>query len=209
MHLSKIRKINPENPEPSIIAEAVAVIKEGGVVVFPTRCLYGLGADAMNPDAVERVFEIKQRPDNKPILVLINSREQLEMLVKKIPPDAAALMDAFWPGRVTLVFEARDSAGTGKIGVRLAGHLAAAALIKESGCPITGTSANLSGSPGCFRLSDLDAPVAGQVDLILDAGRLRGGTGSTVVDVTAKTSRILREGEVTPAQILGLLDGQA
>ena len=211
----RIKKINLREPEPQIVAEAVAVIKEGGVVVFPTRCLYGLGADAMNPDAVERVFEIKQRPDNKPILVLINSREQLEMLVKKIPPDAAALMDAFWPGRVTLVFEARDSlparlaAGTGKIGVRLAGHPAADALIKESGCPITGTSANLSGSPGCFRLSDLDAPVAGQVDLILDAGRLRGGTGSTVVDVTAKPSRILREGEVTPAQILGLLDGQA
>jgi len=207
MHLSIIRKINPGEPEPQIIAEAVAVIKNGGVVVFPTRCLYGLGADAMNPDAVERVFEIKQRPDNKPILVLINSREQLETLVKKIPPAAAALIDTFWPGRVTLVFEARDSlsarlaAGTGKIGVRFAGHPAAAALIKESGCPITGTSANLSGSPGCFRLSDLDAPVAEQVDLILDAGRLRGGTGSTVVDVTGKKMRILREGEVTAEEI--------
>ena len=215
MHPSIIRKINPKEPEPQIIAEASALIKKGGVVVFPTRCLYGLAADAMNPDAVERIFEVKQRPQHNPIPVLIDSKNQLEKLVEKIPPYAEAIMAAFWPGRVTLVFAARNSlpvrltAQTGKIGVRLAGHPVAAALAKQSECPISGTSANISGSPGCYRLPDLDAQIAGQVDLILDAGRLQGGVGSTVVDVTEEPPRILREGVVTTDQILGLSDGQA
>ena len=212
MRPSIIRKINPRDPEPEIIAEAAAIIKKGGVVVFPTRCLYGLAADAMNPVAVERIFEIKHRPQHNPILVLIDSRSQLEMLVEKIPPAADAMMTAFWPGRVTLVLEARNSlpvrltAQTGKIGVRLAGHPVAAALIQQSGCPITGTSATRSGTPGCYRLSELDPSVAGQVDLILDAGELRGGVGSTVVDVTGQKPRILREGEVGAAEILRALD---
>ena len=121
----QIKRINPKEPEQEIIAEAVGVIRRGGVIVFPTRCLYGLGADALNPNAVERIFEIKQRPQNNPILVLIHSKKQLEMLVEKIPPDAVAIMEGFWPGQVTLVFDARDTlpglltAQTGKIGVRL------------------------------------------------------------------------------------------
>ena len=207
MHPSIIRKINPKEPEPQIIAEASAVIKKGGVVVFPTRCLYGLAADATNPDAVERIFEVKQRPQHNPIPVLIDSKNQLEKLVEKIPPYAEAIMAAFWPGRVTLVFAARNSlpvrltAQTGKIGVRLAGHPVAAALAKQSECPISGTSANISGSPGCYRLPDLDAQIAGQVDLILNAGRLQGGVGSTVVDVTEEPPRILREGVVTTDEI--------
>jgi L-threonylcarbamoyladenylate synthase len=209
MRPSIIRKINSQKPETEIIKEAAAVIKQGGVIVFPTRCLYGLGADAMNPDAVERIIEIKQRPQDNPILVLIDSDNQLEMLVEKIPPAADAIMEAFWPGRVTLVFDARDTlpdsltAQTGKIGVRLPGHPVAAAMVRQVKGPLTGTSANLSGRPGCYRLPDLDPQIAGQVDLVLDAGTLQGGVGSTVVDVTGEPPRILREGQVTAGQILG------
>ncbi len=209
MRPSIIRKINSQKPETEIIKEAAAVIKQGGVIVFPTRCLYGLGADAMNTDAVERIIEIKQRPQDNPILVLIDSDNQLEMLVEKIPPAADAIMEAFWPGRVTLVFDARDTlpdslnAQSGKIGVRLPGHPVAAAMVRQVKGPLTGTSANLSGRPGCYRLPDLDPQIAGQVDLVLDAGTLQGGVGSTVVDVTEEPPRILREGEVTASQILG------
>jgi L-threonylcarbamoyladenylate synthase len=205
----RIKKINPKVPEPESLAAAAAVIKQGGVIVFPTRCLYGLGADAMNPDAVERIIEIKQRPQDNPILVLIDSDNQLEMLVEKIPPAADAIMEAFWPGRVTLVFDAREplpdslTAQTGKIGVRLPGHPVAAAMVRQVKGPLTGTSANLSGRPGCYRLPDLDPQIAGQVDLVLDAGTLQGGVGSTVVDVTGEPPRILREGQVTAGQILG------
>jgi L-threonylcarbamoyladenylate synthase len=118
-------------------------------------------------------------------------------------------MEAFWPGRVTLVFDARDTlpdsltAQSGKIGVRLPGHPVAAAMVRQVKGPLTGTSANLSGRPGCYRLPDLDPQIAGQVDLVLDAGTLQGGVGSTVVDVTGEPPRILREGQVTAGQILG------
>jgi L-threonylcarbamoyladenylate synthase len=210
---SQIKKIDPHHPEPELIKEAAGVIKQGGVIVFPTRCLYGLGADAMNPGAVERIIEIKQRPQDNPILILIHSKKLLEMLVEKFPPAAAAIMAAFWPGRVTLVFDARETlpgsltAQTGKIGVRLPGHPVAAAILREVKGPVTGTSANLSGRPGCNRLSDMGSQIAGRVDLVLDAGTLQGGVGSTVVDVTEEPPRILREGQVTAGQILGSLNG--
>ena len=211
MRLSIIRKINSRKPEPEIIAEAAAIIKKGGVVVFPTRCLYGLGADALDPHAVEKIIKIKQRPADNPILVLIDCRRQLDSLVVNISPVAMAIMDTFWPGRVTLVFEAGDTlsnrltAHTGKIGVRLAGHPVASALIKQVGSPVTGTSANLSGKPGCRQIQYLDPPIAKRVDLVLDAGMLEGGVGSTVVDVTEDRPQILREGQVTAEQILRIL----
>ena len=210
----KIKKINPTHPEPEIIKEAATIIQRGGVVVFPTRCLYGLGADAMNPNAVERIIEIKQRPQDNPILVLIHSKKQLGKLVEKIPPNADVIMEGFWPGKVTLVFEARDilpgllTAQTGKIGVRLPGHPAASALLRQVKGPVTGTSANLSGHPGCKRVADMDGQIVERADLVLDAGTLQGGVGSTVVDVTVEPPRILREGQVTTAQIMGALNRQ-
>jgi L-threonylcarbamoyladenylate synthase len=203
-----IKKIDPVQPEIEIIAEAAAVIKQGGVIAFPTRCLYGLGVDAFNPEAVERVISIKQRSEQNPILVLIDSEKQMESLVTQIPPAADTIMEAFWPGRVTLVFEARKSlpdqltAQTGKIGVRLPGHPAAFSLVKHVKGPLTGTSANLSGRAGCHRAQDLEPQIAGQLDLILDAGTLMGGVGSTVVDVTVDPPRILREGQVAANDIL-------
>jgi L-threonylcarbamoyladenylate synthase len=208
MRPSIVRKINSQEPEAEIINQAATIIRQGGVVAFPTRCLYGLGADALNPDAVERIVKIKQRPQDQPILVLIDNRTQLEILVTHIPPAAETIMAAFWPGRVTIVFEATDilppilTARTGKIGVRLPGHPVASALVKHVQVPITGTSANLSGQPGCQRLQDLDLRVAGQLNLVLDAGALKGGIGSTVVDVTVDPPRILREGKVTAKEVM-------
>ena len=203
-----IQKINPENPEADIIQHAAAVIKKGGVVAFPTRCLYGLGADPFNPEAVDRIFKIKQRPAAKPILLLIDDPARLAPLVSRITASAADIMKRFWPGRVTLVFEASDRvpddlmAGTGKIGIRLAGHPVAAELARAVAAPITGTSANLSGQPGCHRIEDLPPAVIEQLDLILDAGPLRGGRGSTVVEVTGDIPRVLREGVVSKKEIL-------
>ena len=209
----KIKKIDPQDPDPELIREAAGVIKQGGVIVFPTRCLYGLGADAMNPGAVERVIEIKQRPQDNPILVLIHSKKQRELLVEKFPPAATAIIAAFWPGRVTLVFDARETlpglltAQTGKIGVRLPGHPVAAAILREVKGPVTGTSANISGRPGYNRLTGMSPQITGRVDLVLDAGTLQGGVGSTVVDVTEEPPRILREGQVTAGEIMGSLNG--
>ncbi|MCU0590518.1 MAG: L-threonylcarbamoyladenylate synthase, partial [Desulfobacterales bacterium] len=152
-------RINPRSPEPEAIARAAEVIRSGGVVCFPTRCLYGLGANALDPAAVERVFEIKQRPADMPLLVLIGRSAQLTELAERVPPMAQSLMDRFWPGRLTLVMEARPhipvrlTAGTGKIGIRLAAHPVARALVEALERPITGTSANLSGASGCRQIA--------------------------------------------------------
>jgi L-threonylcarbamoyladenylate synthase len=197
-----------DNPAPEAINKAASIIRAGGVITFPTRCLYGLGADAFNTEAVRRIFKIKQRSERKPVLILINDMSQLERLVRRIPAVAVDIMRSFWPGAVTLVFEAADAippvltGGSGKIGIRLPGHPVAFALVKAVAGPVTGTSANLSGEPGCSRIEDLAPQVARQLDLILNAGPLKGGSGSTVVDVTAGKPAILREGEISAAEIM-------
>lgn len=210
----KVRKINCANPETGIIAEAARIIRNGGVVVFPTRSLYGLGADAFNAKAVNRIFHIKQRPVNKPILVLIKDKDELERLAVLVPSAATAIMERFWPGRVSIVFQAKEglavnlTAGTNKIGIRLPGHNIAYKLVKAADSPITGTSANLSGSAGCFQINDLDEKIVDSVDLILDAGPLKGGAGSTIVDVTGEAPLILRQGELPAKDIFNVIDRQ-
>ena len=206
----KIRKIDPVNPESDIISEGARIIRHGGVVAFPTLNLYGIGADALNPDAVDRVFETKERPLHKPILVLIKDRNQVEMFARSVPPAGERIMDRLWPGGITLVFEAKKTlpvnltAGSGKIGVRLTRHPVALALIKDSGTPITGTSANLSGEAGCSKIIDLSPSVANKLDLIIDSGQLEKGSGSTVVDVTVFPPVILRQGSVLEKEIFSV-----
>ncbi|UCD80736.1 MAG: threonylcarbamoyl-AMP synthase [Desulfobacterales bacterium] len=209
---SKIVQVDPQRPAPKTIMKAASVVRSGGVIAFPTRCLYGLGADAFNTEAVRRIFSIKQRPDVKPVLILIADVSQLDRLVKNVTEVAADIMRKFWPGEVTLVFEAGDvvppvlTGGSGKIGIRLPGHPVASALVKAVAGPVTGTSANLSGDPGCHRIEDLVPQVARQLDLILNAGPLKGGSGSTVVDVTAGKPRILREGTISADEIMNLVE---
>ena len=211
MNSSNIVKIvDPEHPDPKAITKAAAKMTAGGVIAFPTCCLYGLGADAFNAGAVDRIYEIKQRPAQKPILILIDHRRQLKRLIRHESKTASRIMDHFWPGKVTLVFEALSvvpeylTAGTGKIGIRQPRHPVAAALVKAFEGPVTGTSANLSGGSGCHQIADLDPRVVRKLDLILDAGPLKGGSGSTVVDVTGKTPRVLRQGEVSLQDILSI-----
>ena len=195
-----------------MIIEAVRIIKQGGIVSFPTRCLYGLGANPFDTKAVNRIFEIKQRSFEKPILVLVRNQNDLADLVKFIPPVAVRMMKSIWPGRISLVFEARDTlppnltANTGKIGIRMPEHRVAAALVEAFAGPITGTSANLSGDIGANQSPDLNSQIADSLDLMLDAGRLKGGIGSTVVDVTTDPPRILREGEVSAAEIFEVIE---
>ena len=211
MHFLNLRQINPEFPEEGIIKEAAGLIQKGGIVVFPTSSLYGLAADAFNPDAIEKLFGIKGRSHHKAILVMISEITELESLVKSVPPEAYRLMQHFWPGGLTLVLEAKVelplalTAGSGKIGVRLCKHPVAVALAKAAGSPITGTSANISGTGGCDRISRLDTRIAENADLILDAGVLKGGTGSTIADMTDGFPKILRDGTVPGRDILAVV----
>lgn len=210
----KVRRIDPGQPCPDAIAEAARIVCSGGVVVFPTTSLYGLAADACNPAAVEKVFAIKQRPASKPILILVPDIRNIQNLVHDIPLAAERVMTALWPGKLTLIFKAGKgltpglTAGTGKIGIRLPVYPVARLLVHAAGRAITATSANISGQTGCSRISDLDPDVAAAVDLILDAGPLEGGAGSTILDVSLDPPVILREGSIPANRIFSLLKNQ-
>ena len=206
--MPQIHNISPEHPRPGIIHAAAAVIRNSGVVIMPTRGLYGLGGEALNASVVGRIFNIKSRPMKKPLLVLISRLEMLTNIVADIPPLASFLMEAFWPGKMTLVMEGRKDlpdglcSDTNRVGVRLVAHPVAAALVDAVGRPMTGTSANLSGSNGCADIGAIDNEVTASVDMVLNAGPLEGGPGSTVVDVTGQTPEILREGAVKASEVM-------
>jgi len=198
----RIRRIDGSQPGQDAILEAAGIICSGGVVVFPTTSLYGLAADASDPVAIEKVFAIKQRPLNKPILILVPDVRDIRSLVQEIPPAVERIMTALWPGNLTLIFKSGSAlspiltAGTGKIGIRLPVFPVARRLVRAAGRPITATSANISGQTGCSQIADLDSSVSAAVDLILDAGPLKGGAGSTILDVSQYPPVLLREGAI-------------
>lgn len=208
---ARISRIDARFPDPAVIEAAAGCIRSGGLVIFPTRSLYGLGADALNPDAVDRVFAAKNRPAKNPVSILISSRDLLENFVAEIPDAARRVMDQFWPGGITLVFRAAPglpknlAANTGTIGIRLPAHPAAAALVRAAGTPVTATSANISNAPGARRVSEISDPVARAAGMILDAGPLAAGSGSTILDVTCDPPVILRQGAVSEARLQDLL----
>jgi L-threonylcarbamoyladenylate synthase len=198
---ANIIPIDPRGFLSETIERAADCIRQDGVVIFPTSGLYGIGAHALSETAVRRVYAVKSRPAHKPLLVLLPTIEALDKVVQSVPGYARALM-RLWPGGVTLIFEAADTlpaaltGGTGKIGVRLPVHPVARALTRRFGGPITGTSANVSGMPAPHRVMDIDAALSRQVDMVLDAGTLGGGPGSTIVDVSCWPVRTIREGAV-------------
>jgi L-threonylcarbamoyladenylate synthase len=178
--------------------EAAAAIRSGGLVVYPTETVYGLGADALNPDAVEAVFDAKQRPRNKPLSFAFPDWEAALDYVE-VDETERAFMREFLPGPVTVVCEKTDdvpdalTAGSDRVGVRVPDHEVALALC-ERVAPVTATSANISGTPSVTDPADLDPEFVERVDAVVDAGETPGGTGSTVVDVAS--GDILREGAV-------------
>jgi len=207
----EIAAIDPVNPESDIIAKAGKIIQDNGVVIFPAQCLYGVAANALNKKAVEKVFHLKQRSLNNPILILISNKNILLDLVTTISESAIKLMNAFWPGNLTLVFEAKDhisqllTANTGKIGIRIPVHPVAKALVESVKLPITGSSANLSGDKGCSRADKLVPSIIDHADLVIDAGILKGGAGSTIVDTSESNINILREGRISMKEINKIL----
>jgi L-threonylcarbamoyladenylate synthase len=207
----EILRVDPESPDEDTIGKAAELIRMGGLVVFPTSSFYGLGTSALSAEAVNKVFRVKRRDRRNPVLILIASLAELDPLVRFIPKPATQLMEAFWPGSLTLVFQAESllpsnlTGDTQKIGIRLASHAVACSLVRAVGNPITGTSANISGQGGCSAVARLDQHIRDQVDLVLDAGSLPGGAGSTVVDVTVEPPKVLREGAIGAEKIQTVL----
>ena len=210
--MTLLLKIDPGKPDAKKLAEAVRVLREGGVVAFPTETFYGLGADARNETAVEKIFRIKGRNFRNPLSVIVANDRDVIPLVEEIPAAAKILMQTFWPGPLTLVFRASSSvlprltANTGKIGIRVSSHPLARLLAGGLGGPLTATSANLSGGPEC---SSADAVIRALGELpgsVIDGGETPRGAGSTILDVTIFPPRILREGAISGDFILNALN---
>ena len=193
--------------DPESIRFAAEIIRSGGLVAFPTETVYGLGCDALNPDAVARVFEVKQRPSFDPLIVHIAARASLDLLVQAISLGDHRLMDAFWPGPLTVVMPKRESvpdivtAGLSTIAIRMPAHPVAQALIRKADVPIAAPSANPFGyvSPTCAQ-HVLDG-LGDRVDLILDGGPCPIGVESTIVAMNGTWPELLRPGSITLAEI--------
>ncbi len=193
---------------PEALARAGALIRSGALVAFPTETVYGLGANALDADAVKRIFEAKGRPGDNPLIVHISAVEQLRPLISVEPsPMARALMDACWPGPMTLIFPKSEivppavTAGLDTVAVRFPAHPAARALIDVARRPVAAPSANRSGRPSPTTAAHVLADMDGRIPMILDGGPCAVGLESTVIDMTGDVPRILRPGGVTPEMI--------
>ena len=186
---------------------AVAALGRGDVIVFPTETLYGLGADALNFAAVEKIFQLKGRDPSNPFPVLVSDRSMLNSLVSNIPPLAEKLMQRFWPGPLTLVLPARENIprplvnSTGGIGVRISSQPICNEIISMLGRPITATSANPAGQPGAQTLAQARDYFSGKIGIFIDGGELNSKTGSTVAAVTENKITIIRAGEISKDEL--------
>jgi L-threonylcarbamoyladenylate synthase len=189
------------------IDHAVRVLKSGGLVAFPTETVYGLGARLSDKKAIRKIFEIKGRPSDNPLIVHIHDKKQLKLLAQEIPDLAKKLMEQFWPGPLTFVLKKTTAvpscatAGLKTVAIRMPSHPIAYRLLKELNEPIAAPSANRSGRPSTTRYKDVCKELGDRVESILDGGKTKFGLESTVLDVTVHPFRILRPGSVTAEEL--------
>jgi len=189
------------------IDEAVEAFRRGGVIAYPTETFYALGADPFNAEAVKKVFALKGRPAKNPVSVIVKDREMLARVAASVPEAAYRLMERFWPGPLTIIFDALPSvpalltAGTGSIGARVSSSPLSQKLTSVLDSPITATSANPSGKAPALTAERVIEYFDGLIDVIIDGGTLKGRLGSTIVDVTGDGIKILREGEIPSEEI--------
>ena len=195
---TEVIKIDPENVDQEKIEQAAGIIRKGGIVAFPTETVYGLGADFLNKQAVDRIFKVKKRPKGKPLTVQIQDISSLKELACDIPAFAYQLMNRFWPGPLTLVLRAKEK---GTIGVRIPDNRIARSLIKASQTPLVVPSANLSGEPAAQTADEVLQTFDGLIEMVIDAGRVELGVASTVADLSVSPYRILRKGAICQKDI--------
>ncbi|MCS5695496.1 L-threonylcarbamoyladenylate synthase [Desulfofundulus thermocisternus] len=200
-------QVDPVEPRFEIIGRAGMILRRGGLVAFPTETVYGLGASALDGRAVRRIFEVKGRPPDNPLIVHVAGRGMLRPLVRSWPATAEKLVAAFWPGPLTLVLPAAPgvprevTAGLDTVGIRMPAHPVALALIASAGIPVAAPSANLSGRPSPTTAGHVLQDLNGRIDAILDAGPAGVGVESTVLDLVADVPVILRPGGITPEEL--------
>jgi L-threonylcarbamoyladenylate synthase len=201
--MTEIIKVNPQKPENVIIRKAADIIKKNGLVAFPTETVYGLGANALNSDAVKKIFFAKERPIDNPLIIHIANKDDIYTLAKNIPKETNNLIRKFFPGPLTIVLEKKSivpnetTAKLSTVAIRMPKNRIAIDLIQASQTPIAAPSANRAGRPSPTRAEHVFQDLKEKVDLILDGGPTKLGLESTVVDLTVETPQILRPGSVT------------
>jgi L-threonylcarbamoyladenylate synthase len=193
-------KVDPEKPQIDAIRIAAKVIRSGGLVAFPTETVYGLGANALDANAVVTIFKAKERPVDNPMIVHIADKEDMRRLAKSIPRKAEKLASKFWPGPLTLILKRSTIvpdvtvAGLDTVGIRMPSNKIALAFIRESGVPIAAPSANRAGKPSPTKAQHVIDDLAGRIDVVLDGGPTQVGVESTVIDMTSRVPQVLRPG---------------
>ncbi len=209
----EVLKVSSEAPEPQIVEYAAGFIKRGQVIAIPTDTFYALSADPFNLAAIEGVFKIKGRPENRALPILVNSIEQAVELARDVPETFLTLAQRFWPGALTLVVDAthrlprKVTGNGGRVALRWPDSRIATALIDAVGGPVTGTSANLSGEPSCTNAAQILQQFGERLPLILDAGDTGGVLASTIVRIEGDDWVIAREGAIPNQEIEKVFEG--
>ena len=200
---TKIQSINPEDFQDKELEDACEILRTGGLVAFPTETVYGLGGDALRPEASQKIYAAKGRPSDNPLIVHIAQKESLEDVASGISPEAWKLAEAFWPGPLTMIFDKKEkvpystTGGLDTVAVRMPSHPVARALIQQSGVYVAAPSANTSGRPSPTKAEHVIEDLNGRIDMILDGGAVGIGLESTIVDMTTDEPTILRPGYIT------------
>ena len=198
-----MQTINPESFRDEELEEACRILQKGGLVAFPTETVYGLGGDAMHPEASAKIYAAKGRPSDNPLIVHIADMDALEDIAQSVPEAAVKLADHFWQGPLTMIFPKKEAVpksttgGLETVAVRMPSHPVARALIRESGVYIAAPSANTSGRPSPTKAEHVKEDLDGRIDMILDGGAVGIGLESTIVDLSTGVPTILRPGYIT------------
>lgn len=206
--MTEILRINSKVPELSEIDKASQYILNGEVIAHPTETIYGLAGDVFNKKAVKKIYDLKMRDYGLPIAIIVANTTMLRELVAFIPERVEVLMRRFWPGPLTILFEVKDSfpktlvTNTKKVGVRISSHPITSALVNRVGRPITTTSANRSGLPPSLHVRHVQKYFGNRLPCIIDGGECEPSRGSTVVDVTDETMRIIRDGTIPADEVI-------
>jgi len=200
--MSHLIVINQEQPDEDNVRIAVETLRQGGIIIYPTETVYGLGVDCENEQAVKNLYRVKKRKETKPFSLIAADREMVQDYVDEVSDFGRKLTDRFWPGPLTIVFKANENVnplitcGTAAIGMRVPDNMLCRTLVQQLGRPITSTSANLSGEKECRIIKQIPDALKTAVEVILDGGETRGTVPSTVISVASDTPEILREGAI-------------
>ncbi|MFC1703291.1 L-threonylcarbamoyladenylate synthase [Candidatus Omnitrophota bacterium] len=207
MKKTEIIKLDSHNPDQEKINFAAEVITNGGLVVFPTETVYGIAANALNAVTVDRLSQVKRRPEEKKYSIHIAHKEDVEKYASNIPTAAYKLMDRFWPGPLTIILQSKHSS-SGTVGLRLPNNNIALKLIETAGVPVFAPSANVSGKHAPAKIEDVLKDLKGLVDIVIDGGVTEFGVSSSVVDVAQIPARLMREGVIKKEEILKVINSK-